>query len=115
MEDPYAISQQASIREAAALMQEYDVGGLVVTNGKSKLVGLITQRDLFLAPDEELRVQDVMTMPDRIVSVSPDISLDEARAILYEHRLEKLPVLDDEGNLQGFITAQDVTKTTRYP
>ena len=115
VEDPYAISENASIREAAALMQEYDVGGLVVTNGRSKLVGLITQRDLFLAPDEELQVQDVMTMPDRIVSVGPDVSLDEARAILYEHRLEKLPVLDDEGNLKGLITAQDVTKTARYP
>jgi len=116
VEDPYAIAQDAPIQEAAALMKEHDVGGLVVTNGKSKLVGLITQRDLFLAPDDEgLRVRDVMTMPDRIVSVGPEVSLDEARTVLYEHRLEKLPVLDEEGNLVGLITAQDVSKPARYP
>lgn len=115
VEDPYAIAQDASIQEAAALMEKYDVGGLVVTNGQSKLVGLITQRDLFLAPDDELRVRDVMTMPDKIVSVGPEVSLKEARAVLYEHRLEKLPVLDEAGNLMGLITAQDVTKTARYP
>jgi IMP dehydrogenase len=115
VEDPYAIAQDAPIREAEALMREYDVGGLVVTNGRKKLVGLITQRDLFLAPNEELLVRDVMTMPDRIVSVGPEVSLDEARAILYEHRLEKLPVLDEEGKLIGLITAQDVTKTVRHP
>lgn len=115
VENPYAIAQDASIHEAEALMREYDVGGLVVTNGESKLVGLITQRDLFLAPEDGLQVRDVMTRPDKIVSVGPDVSLDEARTVLYEHRLEKLPVLDDDGNLKGLITARDVMKPARYP
>jgi IMP dehydrogenase len=115
VENPYAIAQDATVAEAAELMARYDVGGLVVTNGQTKLIGLITQRDILLAPEDDLHVRDVMTLPDRIISVGPDVSLDEARAILYEHRLEKLPVLDETGDLVGLITAQDVVKPARYP
>jgi IMP dehydrogenase len=115
VENPYAIAQDATVAEAAELMARYDVGGLVVTNGQTKLVGLITQRDILLAPADDLHVRDVMTLPDRIISVGPEVSLDEARAVLYEHRLEKLPVLDEAGNLVGLITAQDVIKPSRYP
>jgi IMP dehydrogenase len=115
VENPYAIAQDASLAEAAELMARLEVGGLVVTNGQTRLIGLITQRDILLAPSDELRVRDVMTMPDRIISVGPDVTLDEARAVLYEHRVEKLPVLDQEGNLVGLITAQDVIKPARFP
>jgi IMP dehydrogenase len=115
VENPYAIGQNASVADAEKMMNTYEVGGLVVTNGEQKLVGLITQRDVLLAPHGALRVRDVMTRPDQIVTASPDISMEEARAILYEHRLEKLPVLDDQGNLVGLITAQDVIKPQRYP
>lgn len=115
VEHPYAIAQDATVAEAAELMTRYEVGGLVVTNGLAKLIGLVTRRDILLAPSQELKVRDVMTLPDRIISVGPDVTLEEARAVLYEHRVEKLPVLDEEGNLVGLITAQDVIKPARFP
>ncbi|MFW5940845.1 MAG: IMP dehydrogenase [bacterium] len=115
VEDPYTISQDATIQEADKLMADYEVGGLVVTNGKNKLVGLITQRDVLLAPHDGLKVKDAMTLPDDLITTTPDTSLGEARAILYKHRLEKLPVVDAEGNLVGLITAQDVIKPQRHP
>lgn len=113
--DPYSVDQDATLAEAARLMEQYDVGGLVVTNNHKKLVGLITQRDIVLAPDSQVKVKDAMTLPDQIVSAPPGITLAEARQLLYEHRLEKLPLLDEQGNLAGLITAQDVMKSRRFP
>ncbi|RME63904.1 MAG: IMP dehydrogenase, partial [Caldilineae bacterium] len=115
VEKPYAISQDASIQEAARLMQLHDVGGLVVTNGTDHLIGLVTQRDILLAPDTARTVGEVMTKPDQIVSVGPNVSMEEAQALLFQHRLEKLPILDADGRLVGLITAKDITKARRHP
>lgn len=115
VEQPYTISSEATIGQAKRVMQRYDIGGLVVTNGNGKMVGLVTQRDLLLAPDDQPSVQTVMTRHDNIISGRPGTSLDEARAILHKHRLEKLPLVDDGGNLVGLITAQDVIKRKEHP
>jgi IMP dehydrogenase len=115
VEHPYTIEQNRSIDRAQKLMQEHDIGGLVVTNAEGKLVGLVTQRDLLLAPDELAPVSTVMTPDDQMISGAPNTSPDEARAILHKHRLEKLPILDAEGNLVGLITAQDVLKRQLHP
>jgi IMP dehydrogenase len=115
VDNPYSIPADASIAQAEKLMQLHDVGGLVVMNSEGKLVGLVTQRDILLAPNGGKTVADVMTAADAIVSVGPDVTPDEARAILYEHRLEKLPVLDGDGRLVGLITAKDIMKSQRDP
>jgi IMP dehydrogenase len=115
VERPHAIDQAASIGKARALMKKLEVGGLVVTNGSDELVGLITQRDVLLAPSDAAAVQSVMTPPDRIISARPDTSPEEAKALLHQHRLEKLPVVDQAGHLVGLITAQDIVKQGRYP
>lgn len=115
VEHPYAIDREATIGEAQKLMERHDIGGLVVTNGTDKLVGLVTQRDILLAEDAGAPVSSVMTLPDKIVSATPETTLDEARAILHQHRLEKLPILAADGTLMGLITAQDVIKRQRYP
>lgn len=115
VEDPRSIDQDASIAQAQGLMKRYEVGGLVVTNGSHKLVGLVTQRDILLAPDLHAPVRTVMTPPHQIISAAPNTSPEEARRLLHEHRLEKLPVLDASGQLVGIITAQDVVKHERYP
>jgi IMP dehydrogenase len=115
VDNPYAIGLEATIEEAHQLMERYQVGGLVVLNGSRQLLGLITQRDVLLAPDGHTQVRQVMTPADKLVSAPPSVTPSEARAILYEHRLEKLPVLDDKGNLLGLITAQDVMKKDRFP
>lgn len=113
--NPYAIDQEATIAQATKLMQQFEVGGLIVTNGQNKLVGLITQRDILLAPDSLVYVREVMTTPDQIVSVRPGVTPDEARQLLYQNRVEKLPVVDEQGNLVGLITAQDVMKRAKHP
>jgi IMP dehydrogenase len=115
VEHPQAIDQNATIAQARQMMQRFDVGGLVVTNGGNELIGLITQRDVLLAPDDSALVNSVMTKPDQIVSATPDASPEKARALLHKHRLEKLPVLDANGRLVGLITAQDIVKQNRHP
>jgi IMP dehydrogenase len=115
VEHPHAIDQATSIALARALMKRFEVGGLVVTNGSDGLVGLITQRDILLAPDDTAPVSSVMTKPDQIISATPTTSPEAARALLHQHRLEKLPVIDEDGRLVGLITAQDIVKQGRYP
>ncbi len=115
VERPHAISQEASIAEARALMKRLEVGGLVVINGGDELMGLVTQRDILLAPNDNAPVSSVMTPPNRIISAPPTTSPEEARTLLHEHRLEKLPVIDDQGKLVGLITAQDIVKQSRHP
>lgn len=115
VEHPHAIDQASSIALARALMKRFEVGGLVVTNGSDALVGLITQRDILLAPDDTAPVSSVMTKPDQIISATPTTSPEEARALLHQHRLEKLPVIDEHSRLVGLITAQDIVKQGRYP
>jgi IMP dehydrogenase len=115
VENPYSVDEAATLAQARKLMQQHEVGGLVVTNGNGRLVGLITQRDLLLAPDDQITVGEVMTPPDQIISARPNTTLAEARTILYEHRLEKLPIVDESGKVVGLITAQDVIKPEQHP
>ena len=115
VEDPYTIGHDKSVSEARHLMEEYGVGGLMVTGLQGAGVGLVTQRDVLLAPDGSAPISSVMTLPDKLISATPDISTAEAQAILHEHRLEKLPLLDVDGQLVGLITAQDLIKQQQHP
>jgi len=115
VEHPRAIAQSATIAKAKQMMERYDVGGLVVTNGTDELIGLITQRDILFAPDDTAAVGSVMTPPDQIITVKPDVAPEEARVLLHDNRLEKLPVVDDAGHLVGLITAQDLVKHQKNP
>ncbi|MCB0056463.1 MAG: IMP dehydrogenase, partial [Caldilineaceae bacterium] len=110
VDNPYTVAENASIAEADRLMEQHDVGGLIVVNGDKKLVGLITRRDILLAPDDVLTVAQAMTRADHIVSVGPSVTSAEARALLYQHRLEKLPVVDRDGKVVGLITSRDVVR-----
>jgi IMP dehydrogenase len=115
VEQPYAINQSASIAEARRLMDLHDVGGMVVTNGSEMLIGLVSRRDILLVDDDQAPVSSVMTPPEQIISATPHTTSEEARALLHQHRLEKLPVIDDEGRLVGLITARDIVKHHLYP
>jgi IMP dehydrogenase len=116
VEAPYAIPLSASLEEARRLMEQYEVGGLVVLDDQAgKLAGLITQRDLFLAPESLSTVKEAMTPLERLITTAPGVTVDEARETLYRHRIEKLPVIDAEGNLLGLITAQDVVHPRENP
>lgn len=115
VENPHAIHQDASIAEAIKLMKMYEIGGLVVTNGGDQLIGLITQRDVLFAADTSAPVHSVMTKPEKIISVLPETPPAEIRRILHENRLEKLPVIDEQGRFVGLITAQDLIKQQEHP
>ncbi len=110
VENPYTIAHNATLEQANELMQLHDVGGLIVVDGDNRLVGLVTRRDMLLAPEDLVTVEQVMTPADKVVSVGPEVTSQEARSLLYEHRVEKLPVVDQEGSLLGLITSRDVGK-----
>ena len=113
--EPHSINQDASIAEARLKMKQEDVGGLVVVGDANQLIGILTQRDILLAPDEEALVRSVMTSLEKMIHVPPDTPIEQARALLHQHRLEKLPVVDEKGTLVGLITAQDIVKQRRHP
>ncbi|MFH2039335.1 MAG: IMP dehydrogenase [Chloroflexota bacterium] len=115
VENPYEINLEASTNEARLLMKKEKVGGLVVKDVHNRFVGLLTSRDLLLTPSEQTYVKDVMTERSKLIVASPGITPEEARKLLYKHRVEKLPVIDKDGNLVGLITAQDVVKPELHP
>ncbi len=105
---PYTIGVEANLAQVERTMQYHEVGGLMVVDADGTMVGLVTRRDILLAPDSSASVQSVMTPPDSIITATADVTIDEARALLHQHRLEKLPVVGEDGALVGLITAQDV-------
>ncbi|HZU52527.1 MAG TPA: IMP dehydrogenase [Holophagaceae bacterium] len=111
--DPITIRPDAPIREAEAMMAKYRISGVpVVENGK--LVGILTNRDLRFEDRWELPVSDLMTK-DELVTVPVGTTLDQAKAILQKHRIEKLLVVDKKGALKGLITVKDIEKSIAYP
>lgn len=115
VESPLTISPEASVEQARQRMADIDVGGLVVVDEDNYLLGIVTHRDVLLAPNNDIPVNQVMTPRDRLVTASQDETLEEARRKLYEHRIEKLPLVDGENHLAGLITAQDIVKIQKHP
>jgi IMP dehydrogenase len=115
VEEPATVSPDTELADARALMEEAGIGGLVVVDSEGHVVGMLTRRDLLLAPEEQMKVEALMTPRSELVVVRSDIELDNARSQLHAHRLEKLPMLEEDDTLRGLITAQDIVKTIRYP
>ena len=115
VESPLTISPDASLEQARQRMAEVDVGGLVVVDGENNLLGMVTNRDVLLAPQGDVPLSQVMTPRERLVIASRDETLEEARRKLYEHRIEKLPLVDADDHLTGLITAQDIVKIQNHP
>jgi IMP dehydrogenase len=115
VEHPATINPEASLEEARARMAKADIGGLVVTDAKGRLLGMLTARDVLLAPDSSVQVQSVMTPRDRLVVAPIDEPLDKAKITLHNRRIEKLPLVDSEDRLVGLITAQDIIKLQEHP
>ena len=111
--DPITIAPWNRIREALELMERYRISGVPVTED-GKLVGILTNRDLRFESDFDQPIANVMTK-DRLVTVSVGTTLEDAERILHKHRIEKLPVVDDEGRLKGLITVKDIQKKRDYP
>ncbi|MBI2122360.1 MAG: IMP dehydrogenase [Candidatus Sungbacteria bacterium] len=115
IEHPFVIRPDATIREARDMMKNLQVSGLlVVDQGMGKLVGIITSRDIRFEDANEKKVAEIMTeMP--LVTAPPGTGLEQARVILRKNKVEKLPLVDEEGRVAGLITAKDILKIEQYP
>ncbi len=111
--DPITLGPDKPIHAALDLMAEYRISGVPITEG-GKLVGILTNRDLRFVRDTSMQVREVMTS-EGLVTVPVGTTLDDAAEKLHEHRIEKLLVVDDEGNLRGLITVKDIQKRIDYP
>jgi IMP dehydrogenase len=112
IENPYSISPEKSIQDALDYAENKDISGLLVVDPNTKLIGIITERDLLFANRND-HIQDVMTKD--VVTAKPGVTLDEAKEILHKHRIEKLPIVDDSGIIKGLITSKDITNNADYP
>ena len=112
--DPVTMRPEVSIRSALEVMARYKISGLPVTDDEGRLVGILTNRDLRFENDLDKKVGDLMTKED-LVTVPEGTTLEEAKALLHQHRIEKLLVVDGDGNLKGLITVKDIQKMTEYP
>ena len=111
--DPFFLSPEHLISDANELMSKYRISGVpICVNGK--LVGIITNRDLRFETNFEQPIGNVMTK-DHLVTAPVGTTLEEAQAILGKHRIEKLPLVDKDGNLKGLITIKDIEKSIQYP
>jgi IMP dehydrogenase len=115
VENPVTISPDATIDEAREAMIEASIGGLVVTSTDATVLGMITSRDVLLAPDPTVTVASLMTPREKLVVAHSNEPLDEARLTLHARRIEKLPLVDDQNHVTGLITAQDIIKIQEHP
>ncbi len=111
--DPITISPEQKISDALEVMRHYRISGVPVTKNK-KLVGILTNRDLRFETRTDVPISEVMTKKN-LITVPMGTTLTDAEAILHEHRIEKLLVVDDQYNLKGLITVKDIQKRMKYP
>ena len=111
--DPFFLAPENSVREAVALMERYKISGVPITKN-GKLVGILTNRDLRFESNYDQPIDNVMTK-EHLVTAPVGTSLEEAQKILGKHRIEKLPIVDEEGYLKGLITIKDIEKSIQYP
>jgi IMP dehydrogenase len=112
--NPITLPPSGTLREAVALMTRFKISGVPIVDGDGTLVGIITNRDLQFERDLHRPLREVMTA-ERLVTAPIGTTLDEAERILGEHRIEKLPVVDDQGKLRGLITVKDIHKRRQFP
>ncbi|HJC76918.1 MAG TPA: IMP dehydrogenase [Candidatus Alistipes excrementavium] len=111
--DPITISKEHTVGDALHLMQENRIGGIPVVDGRNRLIGIVTNRDLRFQRDMGRRIEDVMTKEGLVTTHSSE--LEHAAGVLLANKIEKLPVVDDDGRLVGLITYKDITKVQDHP
>jgi IMP dehydrogenase len=111
----HTIAPTRTVGEAITLMGRHNVNSLLVVGDNERLLGIVTSRDVLFAEDTSAPVERIMTGGEQLVTAPVGTRLEQARRILHEHRLEKLPLVDAEGNLRGLITARDVLRLSEHP
>ena len=114
IENPYTINSELTIKDAFSIMNEKQVSGLLVTDSNSKIIGILTERDvLFESPDSSKLVKELMTKD--VVTAKLGVDLVQVKEILKHNRIEKLPIVDDNNHVKGLITSQDISNLEKYP
>jgi IMP dehydrogenase len=114
--DPITLQPDATLRQAELIMSTYKISGVPIVDENKLLVGILTNRDIRFVEEAEFDfpVSAFMT-PQPLVTASEKITRDEAKALLHQHRIEKLPLVDDSGHLKGLLTVKDIQKERDYP
>jgi IMP dehydrogenase len=112
--NPITLGPDRPLREAAALMKRFRISGVPIVDGKGRLIGIVTNRDLQFERNLDQAIHQAMTK-EKLVTAPVGTTLEEAERILARHRIEKLPVVDAEGVLKGLITVKDIFKRQQFP
>ena len=112
--DPVTLLKTNTVSDAKAMMAEFKIGGIPVVDNEKKLIGIITNRDLRFEKNDDRLLDEVMTK-ENLITTKPNSTMEQAEAILQEHKIEKLPVVDEHGVLVGLITYRDITKIRIQP
>ncbi|MFW6035422.1 MAG: IMP dehydrogenase [Halothermotrichaceae bacterium] len=112
--DPFYLSPDKPISQAEALMSKYRISGVPIVNKDKKLVGIITNRDLRFVKNYDRKIEEVMTK-DGLVTAPVGTTVEEAKDALQEHKIEKLPLIDENNVLKGLITIKDIEKAEKFP
>jgi IMP dehydrogenase len=114
LRDPITVGPEASVREVIALSRQHGVSGFPVVQGKT-VVGIVTNRDLRFETRLDVPVREIMTPRERLIWVREGASLEEGKALMHKHRLERVLVVSDDFELRGLMTVKDITKQTDFP
>lgn len=114
IENPFYLSPDNYVYEAEALMSKYRISGVPICDEAGRLVGIITNRDIRFLTEYTMKISEVMTK-DNLVTAPVGTTLEQAKVILRKHKIEKLPLVDENFMLRGLITIKDIEKATRYP
>jgi IMP dehydrogenase len=112
---PYTVGPEATVRQAAAFMEEHGSAGILVLDRDRRLLGIVTARDVLFEEQLDRPITAVMTPRERLVTAPVGTPVEEARQILHRHRIEKLPLVDPEGRLRGLVTSRDIQSRMKYP
>lgn len=112
--NPLYLHPDNLVGEAEEMMHKFRISGVPICDEKKKLIGIITNRDMRFMTDFTIPIADVMTK-DNLVTAPVGTTLEEAQKILFKHRIEKLPIVDEKGILRGLITIKDIEKASKYP
>jgi IMP dehydrogenase len=113
--NPVSVDEDMTLSYVMELKLQKKITGVLVVDKNKKLVGILTNRDLQLESNFNQKVKDVMTKKDKLITAHPQISIEEAKIILHKNRIEKLPLVTNEGNIKGLITVKDILKTITFP
>lgn len=113
--NPFFLSPMHTVKDADALMGKYKISGVPICEDDGTLVGILTNRDLRFMSDFNVKIADVMTPKDKLVTAKAGTTLEGAKKVLMASKVEKLPLIDDNGKLTGLVTIKDIEKAVKYP